>query len=295
MCPQNVGHSATGRFGLSDYKANGNRWLSKSNVHQEFNMKTIILAGGLGTRLAEETHVKPKPMVEIGGKPILWHIMKIYSSQGFNEFYTALGYKSEVIKDFFANYYQRQNNLRIETSSGQVQVQENEHTQNEDWIVNLIETGKLTNTGGRIKRMKSWVGNETFMMTYGDGVANVDIDALIKFHKSQGRLATVSAVRPPARFGGISFENGIVKEFIEKPQIGEGWINGGFFVLEPGIFDYIENDDTSFEKESLEKLAQDGQLAAYQHNGFWQCMDTIRDVALVNSLWESGDAPWKSW
>ena len=295
MCPQNVGHSATGRFGLSNNKANGNRWLSKSNVHQEFNMKTIILAGGLGTRLAEETHVKPKPMVEIGGKPILWHIMKIYGSQGFNEFYTALGYKSEVIKDFFANYYQRQNNLRIETSSGQVQVQENEHTQNEDWIVNLIETGKLTNTGGRIKRMKSWVGNETFMMTYGDGVANVDIDALIKFHKSQGRLATVSAVRPPARFGGISFENGIVKEFIEKPQIGEGWINGGFFVLEPGIFDYIENDDTSFEKESLEKLAQDGQLAAYQHNGFWQCMDTIRDVALVNSLWESGDAPWKSW
>ena len=257
-------------------------------------MKTIILAGGLGTRLAEETDVKPKPMVEIGGKPILWHIMKIYASHGFNEFYTALGYKSEVIKDYFANYYHRQNNLRVETSSGRVEVQEGERA-HDDWVVNLIDTGKLTNTGGRIKRLKPWIGDETFMMTYGDGVANVDIKALIAFHKSQGRLATVSAVRPPARFGGISFENGIVKEFIEKPQIGEGWINGGFFVLEPGVFDYIGNDDTSFEKEALEKLAQDGQLAAYQHNGFWQCMDTIRDVALVNGLWESGKAQWKTW
>jgi glucose-1-phosphate cytidylyltransferase len=265
------------------------------STSRESDMKTIILAGGLGTRLSEETQLKPKPMVEIGGKPILWHIMKIYGSQGFNEFYTALGYKSEVIKDFFINYYHRQNHLRIETSSGHIEVEERADSTNEDWVVNLIETGNLTNTGGRIRRMKPWVDDGTFMMTYGDGVADVDINALLKFHKSHGRLATVTAVRPPARFGGISFSDGLVKEFIEKPQIGEGWINGGFFVLEPGVIDYISGDETSFEKESLEKLALDNQLAAYKHEGFWQCMDTIRDVALVNELWENGTPPWKKW
>tara|TARA_R100000306_G_scaffold18558_2_gene22913 strand:+ start:8406 stop:9236 length:831 start_codon:yes stop_codon:yes gene_type:complete len=266
-----------------------------SGTSKESMMKTIILAGGLGTRLSEETHLKPKPMVEIGGKPILWHIMKMYSSQGFNEFYAALGYKSDVIKDFFVNYYHRQNHLRIETKSGHIEVEERDDSTNEDWVVNLIETGRSTNTGGRIRRMKPWVGDGTFMMTYGDGVANVDIKALLAFHKSHGRLATVTAVRPPARFGGISFDDGIVKEFIEKPQIGEGWINGGFFVLEPGVIDYIGGDNTSFEKESLEKLALDNQLAAFKHDGFWQCMDTIRDVALVNELWETGTPPWKTW
>jgi len=258
-------------------------------------MKTVILAGGLGTRLAEETHIKPKPMVEIGGKPILWHIMKIYSHFGFNEFYAALGYKSEVIKDFFSDYYHLQNNLTIHTGSGKIDVHANEEQGKDDWIVNLIETGKTTNTGGRIKRLKSWLGNESFMMTYGDGVANVNIPVLIEFHKSHGRLATVTAVRPPARFGGISLKDGIVDKFIEKSQIGEGWINGGFFVLEPGVMDYIAGDDTSFEKESLEELAKDGQLAAYQHDDFWQCMDTIRDVALVNALWAGGNPPWKFW
>lgn len=256
-------------------------------------MKTIILAGGLGTRLSEETQVKPKPMVEIGGKPILWHIMKIYAQHDYREFITALGYKSEVIKRFFVDFYNLQNNLTIHTGNGKVDV----HGGNtDDWTIDLVDTGKDTNTGGRLKRLASWIGNETFMMTYGDGVANVDITELVKFHKSHGLLATVTAVRPPARFGGISFKNGgVVDKFIEKPQIGEGWINGGFFVLEPEILNYIEGDASSFEKDTLEKIAKDGQLAAFQHNDFWQCMDTIRDVALVNELWDSGNPPWKSW
>lgn len=256
-------------------------------------MKTIILAGGLGTRLSEETQVKPKPMVEIGGKPILWHIMKIYAQHDYREFITALGYKSEVIKRFFVDFYNLQNNLTIHTGNGKVDV----HGGNTDnWTIDLVDTGKDTNTGGRLKRLASWIGDETFMMTYGDGVANVDITELVKFHKSHGLLATVTAVRPPARFGGISFKDGgIVDKFIEKPQIGEGWINGGFFVLEPEILNYIEGDASSFEKDTLEKIAKDGQLAAFQHNDFWQCMDTIRDVALVNELWDSGNPPWKSW
>lgn len=255
-------------------------------------MKTIILAGGLGTRLAEQTDIKPKPMVEIGGKPILWHIMNIYASYGFKEFAVALGYKSEVIKSYFADYYRLQNNLTIHTVDGSIDVHDGS---NEDWTVHLIETGNKTDTGGRVKRLSSLIGNETFMLTYGDGVANVDIAELLKFHKSHGKLATVTAVRPPARFGGLTFTDGIVDKFIEKPQIGEGWINGGFFVLEPGVLDYIDDDATSFEKHTLEKIAADGQLAAFSHGDFWQCMDTIRDVALVNELWDGGTPPWKTW
>ena len=255
-------------------------------------MKTIILAGGLGTRLAEQTDVRPKPMVEIGGKPILWHIMKIYAQHGYKEFITALGYKSEVIKSYFAEFYRLQNDLTVHTGNGTIDIHERN---TDDWIINLIETGKFTNTGGRIKRLKKWIDNKTFMMTYGDGVANVNISELVKFHKKKGKLATVTAVRPPARFGGISIDNGIVNEFIEKPQIGEGWVNGGFFVLEPEVIDYIENDDSSFEKTTLEKIALAGELAAFEHRDFWQCMDTIRDVSMVNDLWDSGEPPWKTW
>jgi len=255
-------------------------------------MKVVILAGGLGTRLQEETGVKPKPMVEIGGRPILWHIMKIYAAYGFNEFVIALGYKGEVIKNYFLNYRYRTSSLTIELKTGKVTVQDGGC---EEWTVHLLDTGLNTQTGGRVKRAAEFIGDEPFMLTYGDGVANVDIKRLLAFHREQGRLATVTAVRPPARFGGLSFDGDLVSKFVEKPQIGEGWINGGFFVLQPGIVDYIEGDSTIFEREPLERLAKERQLAAYRHLGFWQCMDTLRDVRLLNNLWESGDAPWKVW
>jgi glucose-1-phosphate cytidylyltransferase len=255
-------------------------------------MKVAILAGGLGTRMREETEVKPKPMVEIGGSPILWHIMKTYSGFGYQHFVVALGYKGEVIKDYFLNYRARASNLSIRLSDGQIDM----HGADCDpWMLDLIETGDGTMTGGRVKRLQPWIGRETFMLTYGDGVADVDLNRLLAFHREQGRLATVTAVRPPARFGGLRFEGERVAEFVEKPQIGEGWINGGFFVFEPEIFDYIEGDETFLEREPLERLAAEGQLAAYRHDGFWQCMDTIRDVKLLEGLWERGDAPWKSW
>jgi glucose-1-phosphate cytidylyltransferase len=255
-------------------------------------MKVVILAGGFGTRLAEETTVKPKPMVEIGGLPILWHIMKGFAAFGFKEFVIALGYKGEFIKDFFRNYHYRANNLTIQLNSDKAIVHESGC---EDWTVHLLDTGSQTQTGGRLKRAARFVGNEPFMLTYGDGVANVDINRLVAFHQSQGRLATVTAVRPPARFGGLRFEGNLVVEFVEKPQIGEGWINGGYFVLEPGVVDYITGDDTFWERDPLERLVQDGQLAAFRHNGFWQCMDTLRDVQLLESLWQTGKAPWKEW
>lgn len=255
-------------------------------------MKVIILAGGLGTRLTEETEVKPKPMVEIGSQPILWHIMNVYGTYGYNEFIVALGYKGEVIKNYFLNYYHLQNNFTIRLNNGQVKV---DRGCREDWIVHLIDTGLRTETGGRIKRLTPWIGDETFMLTYGDGVANIDINTLLAFHRGHGRLATVTAVRPPARFGGLSLDGDQVASFKEKPQIGEGWINGGYFVLEPGVLDYIEGDITSFESEPLERLAEDGELVAYRHNGFWQCMDTMRDVRLLESLWQQGKAPWKVW
>ncbi len=252
-------------------------------------MKTIILAGGVGTRLQEETAVKPKPMVEIGGRPMLWHIMSIYARQGFKEFVVALGYKGEIIKDYFLNYYYQRSSLSIDLGSGQVDVRDGDR---EDWLVHLADTGQGTQTGGRIKRLKSWLSDETFMFTYGDGVGDVDLKALLEFHKSHGKLATVTAVRPPARFGALNMEGHFISRFSEKPQAGEGWINGGFFVLEPQVLDYIERDQTIWEREPMERLAAEGELVAYRHDGFWQCMDTLRDVYYLEELWSSGQAPW---
>jgi glucose-1-phosphate cytidylyltransferase len=255
-------------------------------------MKVAILAGGLGTRLSEETSVKPKPMVEIGGKPMLWHIMNIYAAYGYKEFVVALGYKGEIIKDYFINYHYRSRSLSVDLKSGTVTAHQ---ADGEDWVVHLLDTGHDTNTGGRIKRLAEFIGNEAFMLTYGDGVSNVDIAALLRFHRSQKKLTTLTAVRPPARFGQMLIQDDCVTQFKEKPQIGEGWINGGFFVMEPGIVDYIADDSTSWEFESLQRLADEGQVAAYQHEAFWQCMDTLRDVHSLEKLWQDGDAPWKIW
>jgi glucose-1-phosphate cytidylyltransferase len=231
-------------------------------------------------------------MVKIGDEPILWHIMKAFAAYGLNEFMLALGYKGEVIKDFFVNYRHRSSSLTVELGTGEISIQDGDC---EEWTVHLVDTGLDTQTGGRVKRVAELIGNEPFMLTYGDGVADVDIERLLAFHKEHGRLATVTAVRPPARFGGLRFDGDLVSHFVEKPQIGEGWINGGFFVLQPDVANYIEGDSTLFEREPLERLASEGQLAAYRHEGFWQCMDTLRDVRLLNSLWESGNVPWKVW
>ncbi|AFZ14232.1 glucose-1-phosphate cytidylyltransferase [Crinalium epipsammum PCC 9333] len=255
-------------------------------------MRVVILAGGLGTRLAEETEVKPKPMVEIGGRPILWHIMKHYAHYGCKEFFIALGYKGEVIKRYFLDYYTLNGSMTLNLSDGAVHVHKKEC---EDWTVNLMDTGLNTSTGGRLKLLEPYLGNETFLITYGDGVSNVNITDLLHFHKSHGKLATVTAVRPPARFGGLVLEGDLVANFTEKPQAGEGWINGGFLVLEPEIFKYLEGDSSSLEVDTLERIAVDGQLAAYRHDDFWQCMDTLRDLRLVESLWQSGKPPWKVW
>lgn len=255
-------------------------------------MKVVILAGGFGTRLQEETTIKPKPMVEIGGRPIIWHIMKHYAHYGFKEFFIALGYKGEVIKRYFLDYYLLNGSMTISLSNGDVRMHNKEC---EDWIVHLMDTGLQTLTGGRVKRLEPWLKDETFMVTYGDGVSDIDLHNLLRFHRSHGRLATVTAVRPPARFGGLIFDGDLVAEFTEKPQIGEGWINGGFLVFEPGVFKYLEGDNTSLEADALERLAADGQLAAYRHDRFWQCMDHLRDACLLQSLWESGNPPWKVW
>jgi glucose-1-phosphate cytidylyltransferase len=260
-------------------------------------MKVGILAGGVGSRLSEETVVKPKPMVEIGGRPILWHIMMHYSAYGFKEFVVALGYKGEYIKRYMADYCALAPDLRVSLKTGQIQPcsNGNGHRPSEDWTVDLIDTGQQTNTGGRIKRLAPHLGDSTFMLTWGDGVSNVNLHDLVKFHRSHGRIATVTAVRPPARFGRLEIEGNRVARFDEKPLAGEAWINGAFFVLEPAVFDYIEGDATLFEREPLENLAKDGQLMAYQHHGFWQCMDTLRDKVRLESLWDTGDAPWKVW
>jgi glucose-1-phosphate cytidylyltransferase len=255
-------------------------------------MKVGILAGGLGTRLAEETEVKPKPMVEIGGQPILWHILMHYSRYGYQEFVIALGYKGEYIKRWMREFASLHSNMTVRTGNGTVTLHDR-HQQ--DWTVDLVDTGQDTATGGRIKRLKDWLGDETFMLTWGDGVSNIDLDALLRFHRSHGRLATLTAVRPPARFGHLELDGDRIVEFTEKPQTSEGWINGAFFVLEPGVFDYVDGDAIQWEREPLERLAADGQLMAYRHESFWQCMDTIRDKKLLEKLWVEGMAPWKTW
>ena len=253
-------------------------------------MKTIILAGGFGTRLAEYTKLIPKPMVEIGGKPILWHIMNLYASHGYNDFVVALGYKGEVIKNYFLEYYTLNNDFTIDLSNGTLTTI-NEHKR--DWRVTLVDTGADSLTGGRVKRLKDIIGDEDFMMTYGDAVANINITRLVEHYRKAGRLATVTAVHPTARFGEIQIDDeGFVRSFKEKPQLNQGWINGGFFVLSPRVFDYIDGDHTTFEAEPLERLTREGQLTAYLHNGFWQCMDTVRDRDLLNKLWDEGNAPW---
>lgn len=255
-------------------------------------MKTVILAGGLGTRLAEETDRIPKPMVEIGGRPILWHILKHYAAHGFREFIVALGYKSEVVKRYFLEYPAMSGGLTVKLATGEVIP----HTrQCEDWEVHLVDTGIDTQTGGRLKRLESWLKDGTFMVTYGDGVSNVNVRALVEFHRRCGKLGTVTAVRPPARFGGILFDGDLVRDFTEKPQIGEGWINGGFMVFEPEVLQRIAGDQTILESQVLEDLVAQRQLAVYRHEGFWQCMDTLRDKRQLEQMWQSGIAGWKTW
>ena len=255
-------------------------------------MKVAVLAGGQGTRLAEETESRPKPMVDIGGRPMLWHIMKHYAGHGHRDFVIALGYKGDMIKRFFLDYLSLEGSMRLSFKDAAATQYDGER---EDWVVDLIDTGLDTNTGGRVKRLRPWCDDGTFMLTYGDGVSNIDLEALIAFHRSHGRIATVSAVRPPSRFGAIDFDDTGAVRFTEKPQMGAGWINGGFMVLEPSVFDYIESDETSFEGDTLELLSRDGQLMAYRHEDFWQCMDTMRDVRFLRGAYESGKAPWVTW
>ena len=257
-------------------------------------MKVVILAGGLGTRISEESHLKPKPMIEIGGQPILWHIMKEYSYYGFHEFIICAGYKQHVIKEFFADYYLHRSDITFDFSTeNRMEIHNNVA---EPWKVTIIDTGLNTMTGGRIKRIKDYIGNETFMLTYGDGVCDINIKDLYDFHKKRNRLATMTAIQPGGRFGVLDIDNeDIIKKFSEKKKEDGGWINGGYMVLEPQVIDYIADDKTTFEKEPLEKLSAEGQLQAYKYSGFWQCMDTQRDKMFLEELLESGRAPWKVW
>lgn len=256
-------------------------------------MKCVLLAGGFGTRISEESHLKPKPMIEIGGMPILWHIMKWYSKFGVSEFIICAGYKQDVIKEWFANYFIHTSDITFDFSKGNEVIVHTRHA--EPWKVTVVDTGLNTMTGGRIKRVKEYVGNESFLMTYGDGVSDVDIDALIEFHKKKRLKATLTGVLPDGRFGVMDMEDDIIRSFREKSKADSGWINGGYMVLEPSVFDYINGDNVMFEREPLEHLAQEGQLDCYKHEGFWQCMDTIRDKAKLELLISTGNAPWKYW
>jgi glucose-1-phosphate cytidylyltransferase len=255
-------------------------------------MKVLLLAGGYGTRLSEETEIRPKPMAEIGGKPILWHIMKGYSHYGFNDFVVLLGYKGYFIKEYFANYFLHQSDVTIDLSTNAVKVHNNT---SEPWKVTLLETGQNTMTGGRIKRAKEYIGNEPFLLTYGDGVADIDLAKLVKFHEANGKLVTMTAVQPEGRFGALETTGNRVDSFMEKPRGDGAWINGGFFVCQPKVLDYISDDSTVFEQEPLQCLAKEGQLLHYRHDGFWKCMDTLRDKKVLNELWDAGNAKWKIW
>ncbi|MEI7474779.1 MAG: glucose-1-phosphate cytidylyltransferase [bacterium] len=256
-------------------------------------MKTVLLAGGFGTRLSEETDIKPKPMIEIGGKPILWHIMKLYSHYGLNDFIILLGYKGYVIKEYFTNYYMHQSDITVNLINNSVEIHKNVA---EPWKVTLVDTGVNTMTGGRLKRVQDYIGNETFLLTYGDGLSNVNITETIKAHKESKKLATLTSVIPKGRFGSLNIqEDNSVSSFMEKPAGDGSWVNGGFFVLEPEIFNYIDGDSTIWEKEPLEKLAEENNLYAYRHNGFWQPMDTLREKVELEKLWKDGNAPWKIW
>ncbi len=256
-------------------------------------MKAVILAGGFGSRLSEETVLRPKPMVEVGGKPILWHIMNIYSTHGVNEFIIALGYKGEIIKEYFLNFYAVNNDISVDLASGETTIHDGNQPK---WKVHLVDTGLYTQTAGRLKRLQQWLEkDDTFMFTYGDGVADININALLQFHKAHGKLATVTTVRSPARFGRIGFDGEQVTEFYEKPQRSEGWISGGYFVLNRKVMDYIEADETMWERDPVERLAHDGQLMGYRHYGFWSCMDTLREKNILEDLWSSGKPPWKIW
>ena len=255
-------------------------------------MKAVILAGGLGTRISEETHLKPKPMIEVGGKPILWHVLKIYSAHGINDFIICAGYKGYVIKEYFANYFLHMSDVTFDMKNNRMEV----HNQrSEPWRVTIVDTGESTMTGGRLKKVQDYVGNESFCFTYGDGVGDVNVSALVSFHKNQGRTATLTGVQPPGRFGALDVACAKVSGFQEKPDGDGSWINGGFFVLEPAVFDLVENDSTIWERSPLESLAVSNQLSIYKHSGFWQPMDTLRDKLHLEELWESGKAPWKVW
>ena len=255
-------------------------------------MKTLILAGGLGTRISEESHLRPKPMIEIGGMPILWHIMKMYSHFGINDFVICLGYKGYIIKEYFSNYFLHMSDVTFCMRKNHMNIH---HEFAEPWTVTLVDTGENTMTGGRLKRVASYLDNETFCFTYGDGVSDVDISALLAHHRASGRQATVTAVQPPGRYGALDIDSGLVNRVQEKPAGDGAWINGGFFVLEPGVLDYLDGDETVWEQQPLQRLAEQGQLAAFHHEGFWQAMDTMRDKNHLESLWSSGKAPWKSW
>ena len=256
-------------------------------------MKAVILAGGMGTRISEESHLRPKPMIEIGGKPIIWHIMKIYSAYGVNDFIVCLGYRGYMIKEYFANYYLHNADVTFDMTSNKMEVHQNSA---EPWRVTLVDTGEQTLTGGRLKRVADYVRDEdAICFTYGDGVADIDVSALVKFHRSHGKLATVTAVQPPGRYGSLDMNGDAVRGFIEKPRGDGGWINGGFFVVSPKVIDFISDDSSSWESTPLERIAAEGQLRAFEHRGFWQPMDTLRDRNMLETLWASGKAPWKVW